>query len=188
MVSRRRPTSTRQLRWHEGMAVNGDWCWRRHVLPARLRQQVIDARGDYLIVVKDNQRTLLSDIKMASRDRKKWLFPLGSSEWDQAMDTVTTLDKGHGRRERRTLKATTAWNEYLDWRCRQVGQVDSEVVRDGKTTQETRSFITSVRGGWRAPVRPNRTGARSIANRSHYVRDVTMGEDASRIRKSSGKK
>ena len=25
------------------------------------------------------------------------------------------MDKGHGRRERRTLKATTALNEYLDW-------------------------------------------------------------------------
>ena len=31
------------------------------------------------------------------------------------MDTVTTRDKRHGRRERRTLKATTALNEYLDW-------------------------------------------------------------------------
>ena len=105
------------------------------------------------------------------------------------MDTVTTLDKGHGRRERRTLKATTALNEYLDWPgVAQVGQVESEVVMDGKTTHETRYFITSVsravadagqllkwvRGHW------------SIENRSHYVRDVTMGEDASRIRKRSG--
>jgi Transposase DDE domain len=105
------------------------------------------------------------------------------------MDTVTTLDKGHGRRERRTLKATTALNEYLDWPgVAQVGQVESEVVNDGKSTQETRSFITSAsrsaadasqllkwaRGHW------------SIENRSHYVRDVTMGEDSSRIRKRSG--
>ena len=105
------------------------------------------------------------------------------------MDTVTTLDKGHGRRERRTLKATTALNEYLDWPgVAQVGQVDSEVVKEGKTTRETRYFITSVsravgdagqllkwvRGHW------------SIENRSHYVRDVTMGEDSSRIRKRSG--
>jgi len=105
------------------------------------------------------------------------------------MDTVTTLDKGHGRRERRTLKTTTALNEYLDWPgVAQVGQVESEVVKDGKITQETRYFITSVsrsvadagqllkwaRGHW------------SIENRSHYVRDVTMGEDSSRIRKRSG--
>jgi hypothetical protein len=99
------------------------------------------------------------------------------------MDTATTLDKGHGRRERRTLKATTALNEYLDWPgVAQVGQVESEVVRDGKIAQETRSFITSaprsvadagqllkwVRGHW------------SIENRSHDVRDVTLGEDATR--------
>jgi predicted transposase YbfD/YdcC len=105
------------------------------------------------------------------------------------MDTVTTLDKGHGRRERRTLKATTALNEYLNWPgVAQVGQVESEVVKEGKTTHETRYFITSVsrtvgdagqllkwvRGHW------------SIENRSHYVRDVTMGEDSSRIRKRSG--
>ena len=105
------------------------------------------------------------------------------------MDTATTLDKGHGRRERRTLKATTALNEYLDWPgVAQVGQVESEVVKNGKTTHETRYFVTSVsrvvgdagqllkwvRGHW------------SIENRSHYVRDVTMGEDSSRIRKHSG--
>ena len=42
------------------------------------------------------------------------------------MDTATTLDKGHGRIERRTLKATTALNDYLDWPgVGQVGQVES---------------------------------------------------------------
>jgi predicted transposase YbfD/YdcC len=105
------------------------------------------------------------------------------------MDSVTTIDKAHGRRERRTLKATTALNEYLDWPgVAQVGQIESEVLKDGKTTHEVRYFVTSVsravagaglllkwaRGHW------------SIENRSHYVRDVTMGEDASRIRKQSG--
>lgn len=80
-------------------------------------------------------------------------------------------------------------NKYLDWPgVAQVGQVQSEVVKDGKAAHETRYFITSVsrsvagagqllkwaRGHW------------SIENRSHYVRDVTMGEDASRVRKRSG--
>ena len=108
------------------------------------------------------------------------------------MDTVTTLDKGHGRRERRTLKATTALNEYLDWPgVAQVGQVESEVVRDGKTTQETRYFITSVSRVSREVAGAGQLlrwarGHWSIENRSHYVRDVTMGEDASRIRKRNG--
>ncbi len=70
----------------------------------------------------------------------------------------------------------------------QVGQVESVVTRDGKATTEVRSFVTSV-PRWEAAgprlldwVR----GHWSIENRSHHVRDVTLGEDASRIRKGSG--
>jgi hypothetical protein len=87
------------------------------------------------------------------------------------------------------LKATTALNGYLDWPgVAQVGQIESVVEQDGKVSQETRYVITSApreladagvlltwaRGHW------------SIENRSHYVRDVTLGEDASRIRKGCG--
>jgi len=87
------------------------------------------------------------------------------------------------------LKATTALNGYLDWPgVAQVGQIESVVEQDGEVSQETRYFITSAprelanagvlltwaRGHW------------SIENRSHYVRDVTLGEDASRIRKGGG--
>ena len=42
------------------------------------------------------------------------------------MDTATTVEKGHGRRERRTLTATTALNAYLDWPG--VGQVGAGLV------------------------------------------------------------
>jgi hypothetical protein len=87
------------------------------------------------------------------------------------------------------LKATTALNAYLDWPgVAQVGQIESVVEQDGQVSQEARYFITSApreladagvlltwaRGHW------------SIENRSHYVRDVTLGEDASRIRKGNG--
>lgn len=100
-----------------------------------------------------------------------------------------TMDKGHGRRERRTLKATTALNEYLDWPgVAQVGQIESVAEQDGKVSQETRYFITSVPrdlGGASRLLAWGR-GHWSIENRSHYVRDVTFGEDASRIRTGSG--
>jgi hypothetical protein len=120
----------------------------------------------------------------------KRLFPPKQRRiWDEAQDTATTLEKGHGRRERRTLKATTALNEYLDWPgVAQVGQIESVVEQDGKVSQETRYFITSARREW-ADAGVLLTWARghwSIENRSHYVRDVTFGEDASRIRKGCG--
>ena len=105
------------------------------------------------------------------------------------MDRATTLDKGHGRRERRTLRATTALNTYLDWPgVAQVGQVESEVTRGGKTSKEVRYFITSVPRplGGAGPLLRWVRGHWSIENRSHYVRDVTFGEDASQIRKGIG--
>jgi hypothetical protein len=80
-------------------------------------------------------------------------------------------------------------NDYLDWPgLAQVGRVESEVVRDGETAHEVRYFITSVprsRAGAATLLRWVR-GHWSIENRSHYVRDVTLGEDASRIRKGCG--
>jgi hypothetical protein len=87
------------------------------------------------------------------------------------------------------LKATTALNGYLDWPgVAQVGQLESVVERDGKVSRETRYFITSAPRE-RADAGRLLTWARghwSIENRSHYVRDVTLGEDASRIRKGCG--
>jgi hypothetical protein len=105
------------------------------------------------------------------------------------MDTATTVEKGHGRRERRTLSTTTALNAYLDWPgVAQVGRIVSVVDRDGKCTEETGYFLTSVpraKAGAAELLRVAR-GHWTIENRSHHVRDVSLGEDASRIRKGSG--
>jgi hypothetical protein len=80
-------------------------------------------------------------------------------------------------------------NEYLDWPgVAQVGQIEGVVEQDGQVSHETRYFITSAPRE-QADAERLLTWARghwSIENRSHYVRDVTFGEDASRIRKGCG--
>jgi predicted transposase YbfD/YdcC len=79
--------------------------------------------------------------------------------------------------------------DYLDWPdVAQVGRVEAEVTRDGKTTREVRYFITSVPRAWADAAQLLRwvRGHWSIENRTHYVRDVTLGEDASRVRQGSG--
>jgi predicted transposase YbfD/YdcC len=99
---------------------------------------------------------------------------------------ATTIDKGHGRTEKRTLRTTTILTKHQDWVGLQQG---FEVVRErtvkGKRTVEVVHGITSLS--------PGRANAQrllhltrdhwGIENGLHYRRDVTLGEDASRVRK-----
>ncbi len=99
--------------------------------------------------------------------------------------TATTVDKGHGRLERRTLRRTTTLTKAQDWAGLKQGfELTRERTVRGVTTRETVYGITSLsvehadahrllaltRGHW------------GIENGLHYKRDVTLGEDASRVR------
>lgn len=80
-------------------------------------------------------------------------------------------------------------NGYLDWPgVAQVGRLERTVTAGGAVTVEVQYLITSVpreRAGAAALLGWVR-GHWGIENRLHYVRDVTMGEDANRTRSGSG--
>ena len=97
-----------------------------------------------------------------------------------------TNEKSNGRKERRRLQASTRLADHSDWPgLAQVCRLVRTTKRGGQRTVEIDYAITSVprdqadaaqllawwRGHW------------GIENRSHYVRDVTLNEDACRIRK-----
>ena len=99
--------------------------------------------------------------------------------------TATTIDKGHGRHEKRTLRRTTSLTKIQDWAGLKQGfELTRERTIRGVATRETVYGITSLsvehadatrllaltRGHW------------GIENGLHYKRDVTLGEDASRVR------
>jgi predicted transposase YbfD/YdcC len=105
-----------------------------------------------------------------------------------AGSTATTTDKGHGRQERRTLRRTTLLTKTQDWAGLKQGfELTRERTVQGVTTRETVYGITSLsleqadasrllaltRGHW------------GIENSLHYKRDVTLGEDASRVRREA---
>jgi predicted transposase YbfD/YdcC len=98
----------------------------------------------------------------------------------------TTKDKQRGRVEIRRLRTTTLLNGYLDWPgVAQVCCVEREVRKHGKEpSREIAYAITSVPSDAAGPsmLLSWWRGHWGIENRSHYVRDVSMGEDASRIR------
>lgn len=98
---------------------------------------------------------------------------------------ATTVEKGHGRLEKRTLRTTTILTKAQDWKgLRQGFELVRERTVRGRTTVEVVHGITSLS--------PERADARrlleltrghwAIENGLHYRRDVTLGEDASRIR------
>lgn len=100
-----------------------------------------------------------------------------------------TTNKGHGRVEKRTVTTSTWLNEYRrDWpQLAQVVRVERERRINGETAVEVSYYVTSL-ARERADAR--RLGALirahwGIENRLHYVRDVTLGEDACRVRKGS---
>jgi predicted transposase YbfD/YdcC len=98
------------------------------------------------------------------------------------------VDKGHGRREKRTVMTTTWLNDYLDWP--EVGQVFvlwRERTQDGVRTVEEVFGITSLsrQEASAAELLKRVRGHWGIENQLFGVRDGTLKEDASRIRRGS---
>jgi predicted transposase YbfD/YdcC len=158
----------------KGRVVTGDALYAQKALSC----QVVEQGGDYFWVVKDNQPRLKADLALLFEE----------PPWGEELATFVEYGKHGGRVEIRQLWASTALNDYLDWPyVRQVCCVERSVTLRGVTQQETSYAITSLSpkkanarrslGIWR--------GHWGIENRLHYVRDVSMKEDASQVRTSS---
>lgn len=118
------------------------------------------------------------------------LFPPYQRQcWREDQHRVTSTNKGHGRGEKRTVTTGTWLNDYhRRWpKLAQVVRVERERRVRGETRVEVAYYITSLN---RERVDATALGKLirchwEIENRLHHVRDVTFGEDASRVRKGS---
>jgi len=142
--------------------------------------QSVDALGGKCVLtVKNNQPTLYADLATYFAD------PHASFLQD------ATLDLHRGRIEKRSIRVSTEMNAYpKEWPLvQQVAELTRTVTvrTTGKTSQEVVYLITPLTP---AEANPQRLlalvrGHWSIENSSHYVRDVTFGEDRSRLRTGS---
>jgi predicted transposase YbfD/YdcC len=141
-----------------------------------LCRQIRAAGGDYLLIVKENQPALYADIALHFAEP-----PPG-----ERFATTRRADRHGDRTEVRQLWASTALTGYLAWPgVAQVCKVERVVHHKRQRTQEVRYAITSLAHAGAARLLTLIRDHWGIENRLHYVRDVTFGEDASRIRTRS---
>ncbi|MGH2542535.1 MAG: ISAs1 family transposase, partial [Ardenticatenaceae bacterium] len=146
-----------------------------------LLQQIRDQQGHSLAVIKRNQPHTYAAIQLVFNEP-----PWRGAEYAEEYRWVQTINKGHGRLETRTLERTTALNDYLAWP--DVGQVLRRTWRrvrlsTGEVEEEVSYAITSLhpQQADAAALEAFWRGHWTIENRTHYVRDVTFGEDACQI-------
>ena len=160
----------------EGMTVTIDAMGTQKAIA----KKIVDKKADYVLALKGNHSTLHNDIRLFfSTELKDKSSPY-------AVEKFEDYDKGHGRIEKRTCYVSDQLS-WLDSReewsgLKTIAMIESEVIKGDKTTCEKRYFISSL------PADPKKieTAVRShwaIENSLHWVLDVTMNEDQSRVRK-----
>ena len=144
-----------------------------------IAKKIIAKKADYIIALKGNQGTLHDDVKVFVAEQKANDFK------DTVISQHETVDADHGRIETRTYTAMhdVEWlQERHDWPgLKGVIMVKSRRESDGKVTQETRFYITSL------ILRANLVGPMirdhwMIENGLHWIMDMVFRDDECRVR------
>jgi predicted transposase YbfD/YdcC len=149
-----------------------------------IARQIIAQKGNYVLAVKENQPTLHEQIVRSFKEARLEKF----AGWNH--DQAQSVESGHGRIETRKLWVTTdiahlgVAGDWPGLKC--IVMVESTRQMREKTTQETRYFIASHKKLDAAFMAKAIRGHWQIENGLHYVLDVSMDEDACRLRKNNG--
>lgn len=146
--------------------------------------QIVTAGGDYIWFAKGNQPELEQDIRLWFEPDVPLIPGMGCPPKD--FETATTVNKGHGRLERRSLTVSSQLQDFLDWpflaqvfklerrfTTLKTGEVQEQVVYGctslSREAVSPQRLLAMIRSYWR------------IENGLHYRRDVTLQEDRTRL-------
>jgi predicted transposase YbfD/YdcC len=145
-----------------------------------IAQAILDAGADYLLAVKGNQETLCEDVEQEFKEAQADHFA--------HMDCLyhETLDKGHGRIEKRQYWYTQDIEGLgtLERWPKLAGMVMCRATRtlNGQTSTEDRYFITSNTGHDIQNIAAAVRAHWQVENSLHWVLDIAFYEDQCRIR------
>ena len=143
-----------------------------------IAEQIIAGGGDYVLALKGNHSLTHDEVENFFVQALAIDF-----EWVEH-DCFISLEKGHGRIEKRTVYVTSD----LDWlpskdrwaNLTSIAMVVSERTIKGKTSKEIRFYLSSLK-----PIASRIADAIrthwGIENKVHWVLDVAFGEDKNQL-------
>jgi predicted transposase YbfD/YdcC len=148
-----------------------------------IAQTIIAAQADYVLSVKENQGNLFEDISVLFAVDQVQNFKYASFEYEK------TTNKGHGRIDVRECWSTSN-PEYLNlirnvqnWTgIKSIAMVICTRIIDNKETKHVRFYISSLPSHAKRILEAVRKHW-AIENELHWVLDVALNEDHSRVRK-----
>lgn len=148
-----------------------------------IAEKIIDKDADYILSLKENQKTLYNDVKLYIDDICKDTDVINSSSYHK------TVEKGHGRIEVRkcVISEEIEWlRTKSDWKgLNGIGAIYCTIEKDGQKTNQSHYFIYSCKGLTAKQIMQHKRSHWSVENNLHWVLDMAFREDESRARKDN---
>ncbi len=145
-----------------------------------IAQKITEKKADYILALKENQKTLYRDVALYFEEYRKDPACL------PAACRAISHSQGHGRYECRTcytcedigwLEGQEKWSGLAG-----IGAIFCEIEENGKTSKQAHYFIYSRSGMTASQLLEAKRSHWSIENQLHWVLDMQFREDESRAR------
>jgi Transposase len=142
-------------------------------------EKIIDNGGDYVVPLKGNQGNFYEDVRTMFDDKY-----MDIADKNCEYETFSTLDKGHGRIEKRTcyvLNEVEFFTDYLsDWKgLKKIFAIKREVERNGDKTKEISCYLSSKHTTAKQLLAYARNHWQIES--MHHILDVTYDEDRCKL-------
>ena len=140
---------------------------------------IIKNKGDYVLQLKANQGRFYEDVYAMFDDKY-----MNEADKDCEYETYSTIEKGHGRIEKRTcyvLNEIAFFTDYLaEWKeLKKIFAVKREVERNGEKSIEISCYLSSK--NTTAENLLSYTRKHWEIESMHHILDVTYDEDRSKL-------